>query len=97
MNITLEYEYRAVDRADKEIDLQDISNYVSEYIDKDIELTEDHMYNWVDSGYMYVDYCDNYKLNCRIGELINDYLIINLQNDLERIWEDHIETNFEVG
>lgn len=96
MNIALEYEYRAVDRAEKEIDLQDISAYVSEHVGEDIELTEDNMYDFINNDYMYVNYCDNYELNCRIGELINDYLIINLQNDLERIWEDHVETNFEV-
>lgn len=96
MNIALEYEYRAVDRAEKEIDLQDISAYVSKYIGKDIELTKDNMYDWVDNGYAYLNYCDNYELNCRIGDLIDDYLITNLQNDLERVWEDHVETNFEV-
>lgn len=99
----MEVEYRAVDLAEMDLDLEDLSEYLSCHFNREIKVTEEMISNWCDNGFDYVD-SDVHglvdptdgKLNYRIGETIRDYFVDHLQHNLERSWEDQVGTTFWV-
>ena len=101
MEIRMRRDYVAVDEATMDIDLDDLSRYVSEAYGQEISITEEMVDVWSkDSWFINIGeygYEDNDGQDSTIvSEAIGDYLYEKLEWRLERVWEDSTNTDFYV-